>query len=125
MCEKLPQCCKGVTAAMTIVAKFYRLLFGKKCLSFNSNMEQTQPPITIGCCGFAEAQDKYFAEFPAIEIQQTFYQPPAVATARRWRETAPAGFCHQGLVTVGAMHSRSLFPVLTQSWPKRSGLVAD
>jgi uncharacterized protein YecE (DUF72 family) len=55
-------------------------------------MVTTQSPITIGCCGFAEAQDKYFAEFPAIEIQQTFYQPPEVETARRWREKAPADF---------------------------------
>jgi uncharacterized protein YecE (DUF72 family) len=51
-----------------------------------------KPPITIGCCGFAEMQDKYFAEFPAIEIQQTFYQPPGVETARRWREKAPVNF---------------------------------
>ncbi|MGH7456725.1 MAG: DUF72 domain-containing protein, partial [bacterium] len=51
-----------------------------------------KPPITIGCCGFTEAQDKYFAEFPAIEIQQTFYQPPEVETARRWREKASASF---------------------------------
>jgi uncharacterized protein YecE (DUF72 family) len=49
-------------------------------------------PITIGCCGFPESQNKYFAEFPAIEIQQTFYQPPRVETARRWREIAPADF---------------------------------
>ncbi|MCI0698019.1 DUF72 domain-containing protein [candidate division KSB1 bacterium] len=49
-------------------------------------------PITIGCCGFAEAQDKYFAEFPAMEIQQTFYQPPEVETARRWREKASGQF---------------------------------
>lgn len=49
-------------------------------------------PTTIGCCGFAEAQDKYFAEFAAIEIQQTFYQPPNAETARRWREKAPPQF---------------------------------
>jgi uncharacterized protein YecE (DUF72 family) len=49
-------------------------------------------PTTIGCCGFAEAQDKYFAEFAAIEIQQTFYQPPNLETARRWREKAPPHF---------------------------------
>ncbi|MDZ7361317.1 MAG: DUF72 domain-containing protein [candidate division KSB1 bacterium] len=51
-----------------------------------------KPPIAIGCCGFAESQDKYFAEFAAIEIQQTFYQPPGVETARRWREKAPPHF---------------------------------
>ncbi len=55
-------------------------------------MDRAKIPITIGCCGFAEAQDKYFAEFPAIEIQQTFYQPPEVETARRWREKAVVQF---------------------------------
>jgi uncharacterized protein YecE (DUF72 family) len=68
------------------------LLFGKNLLSFNSNMNRVQSPITIGCCGFAEAQEKYFAEFAVAEIQQTFYQPPGVETARRWREKAPPHF---------------------------------
>lgn len=30
----------------------------------------------VGCCGFGEAQQKYVAEFPVVEIQVTFYQPP-------------------------------------------------
>jgi uncharacterized protein YecE (DUF72 family) len=30
--------------------------------------------------------------FPVVEVQQTFYQPPQVATLRRWREEAPHGF---------------------------------
>lgn len=46
----------------------------------------------IGCCGFAEAQPRYFAEFKAIEIQQTFYQPPKLETAQRWRASAPPDF---------------------------------
>ncbi len=46
----------------------------------------------VGCCGWAESQSAYFAEFRAIEIQQSFYQPPRLSTARRWREAAPAGF---------------------------------
>jgi uncharacterized protein YecE (DUF72 family) len=56
------------------------------------NFAMAKFPIIVGCCGFAEAQDKYFAEFPAIEIQQTFYQPPEVETVRRWREKAPSQF---------------------------------
>jgi uncharacterized protein YecE (DUF72 family) len=55
-------------------------------------MDCATPSITIGCCGFAESQEKYFAEFPAIEIQQTFYHPPGIETVRRWREKAPADF---------------------------------
>jgi uncharacterized protein YecE (DUF72 family) len=30
--------------------------------------------------------------FPTIELQTTFYQPPAIPVARRWRSLAPAGF---------------------------------
>jgi uncharacterized protein YecE (DUF72 family) len=48
--------------------------------------------VWIGCCGFAEAQDKYFREFEAIEIQQTFYEPPRPATAARSRENAGPEF---------------------------------
>lgn len=46
----------------------------------------------IGCCGFAEAQRSYFAQFSLVEIQQTFYQPPQPATATRWRRSAPEDF---------------------------------
>ena len=46
----------------------------------------------IGCCGWSGAQAKYFADFPAIELQSTFYEPPSVALARQWRSRAPASF---------------------------------
>lgn len=48
--------------------------------------------LLVGCCGFAEAQKAYFEDFPVVEIQQTFYRPPQVKTARRWRAEAPEGF---------------------------------
>lgn len=48
--------------------------------------------IKVGCCGFGETQRKYFEEFPVIEIQITFYQPPRLETARGWREKAPENF---------------------------------
>jgi uncharacterized protein YecE (DUF72 family) len=53
---------------------------------------QDAPRIVVGCCGFATAQTQYFQEFEAIEIQQTFYQPPEPGTAARWREQAPPNF---------------------------------
>jgi uncharacterized protein YecE (DUF72 family) len=34
----------------------------------------------------------YVHEFPVVEVQQTFYQPPADATLLRWRRQAPPGF---------------------------------
>ncbi len=46
----------------------------------------------VGCCGWAEAQARYVRDFPVIEIQTTFYQPPGVSVARRWKALAPADF---------------------------------
>jgi uncharacterized protein YecE (DUF72 family) len=45
-----------------------------------------------GCCGWAAARAKYFREFPVVELQTTFYQPPSTDLAAKWREQAPAGF---------------------------------
>ncbi len=50
------------------------------------------PEIKVGCCGFATAQARYGQLFPAIEVQQTFYQPPQLATLDRWRATFPPDF---------------------------------
>jgi uncharacterized protein YecE (DUF72 family) len=46
----------------------------------------------IGCCGWAGSQPQYFSQFPVIEIQSTFYDPPASKVAARWRTFAPAEF---------------------------------
>lgn len=45
--------------------------------------------VKIGCCGFPVHRREYFRHFQVVEIQQSFYQPPRVETARRWREEAP------------------------------------
>ena len=45
-----------------------------------------------GCCGWAEKQSLYVSHFPVIEIQSTFYDPPAAKVAAKWRELAPPGF---------------------------------
>ncbi|HXF56011.1 MAG TPA: DUF72 domain-containing protein [Actinomycetota bacterium] len=50
--------------------------------------------VLVGCCGFPVRRDAYVAEFPVVEVQQTFYQLPSVSTARRWRDQAPPGFVH-------------------------------
>jgi uncharacterized protein YecE (DUF72 family) len=50
------------------------------------------PALKIGCCGFAGHQAAYFRDFRLVEVQQTFYDPPRVTTAERWRATAPADF---------------------------------
>jgi uncharacterized protein YecE (DUF72 family) len=46
----------------------------------------------VGLCGFTMSAREYFETFPVVEVQQTFYEPPALRTILRWREQAPAGF---------------------------------
>ncbi len=46
----------------------------------------------VGCCGWGEAKDKYFSHFPVVEVQHTFYEPPAVELASKWRALAPESF---------------------------------
>jgi len=48
--------------------------------------------VQIGCCGWPEARAKYYSHFPIIELQQTFYQPPSLERAQKWRQEAPANF---------------------------------
>ena len=47
------------------------------------------PQIKGGCCSFSMAQRDYFQRYQLIEIQQTFYQPPQLRTAEKWRASAP------------------------------------
>ena len=46
----------------------------------------------LGMCGFTIGAAAYFKRFPVVEVQQTFYDPPANATLEKWRRQAPAGF---------------------------------
>jgi uncharacterized protein YecE (DUF72 family) len=48
--------------------------------------------IKIGCCGFPVSRKRYFELFPVVEIQQTFYQPPQVSLAQKWKREAPVDF---------------------------------
>ena len=48
--------------------------------------------LRLGLCGWNGSQGAYFENFDCIEIQSTFYDPPAPQVARRWRTTAPSGF---------------------------------
>lgn len=46
----------------------------------------------VGLCGFTIGAAAYFETFPVVEVQQTFYDPPAPATLERWRAQAPPAF---------------------------------
>ncbi len=48
--------------------------------------------ILVGTCGFAESHGNTFKDFGIVEVQQTFYQPPRVATVERWHKEAPDDF---------------------------------
>jgi uncharacterized protein YecE (DUF72 family) len=48
--------------------------------------------IKIGCCGFPVNHQEYAARFHLVEIQKTFYQPPRLATAQKWRRERSPDF---------------------------------
>jgi uncharacterized protein YecE (DUF72 family) len=55
-------------------------------------MLQPARTVKIGLCGFTIAIVEYPRRFPVVEVQQTFYQPPAEAVLRRWRAAVPPDF---------------------------------
>lgn len=48
--------------------------------------------IKVGCCGFPMGRGRYFSQFKVVEVQNTFYKPPQVKTAEKWRDQAPPDF---------------------------------
>jgi len=48
--------------------------------------------VVIGCCGWPEARQRYFSHLGAVELQDTFYDPPSPQRASRLRQEAPPGF---------------------------------
>ena len=48
--------------------------------------------VLVGVCGFPEARVRLYRDLDLVEVQRTFYQPPAPETAARWRAEAPPGF---------------------------------
>ena len=48
--------------------------------------------VKTGLCGFTVGAAAYFETFGVVEVQQTFYDPPAPLTLERWRAQAPPDF---------------------------------
>jgi uncharacterized protein YecE (DUF72 family) len=46
----------------------------------------------IGTCGFGVAKAEYARMFSCVEVQNTFYEPPRLATLYRWRREVPPDF---------------------------------
>ena len=42
--------------------------------------------VRVGLCGFSMSMSRYPEHFPVVEVQNTFYDPPADATMTKWRE---------------------------------------
>src|SRR6476469_2441181 len=45
--------------------------------------------VKLGMCGYTIGAAAYFKQFRVVEIQQTFYDPPPLATIAKWRAGAP------------------------------------
>src|SRR6516225_10031473 len=48
--------------------------------------------VKVGCCGIPIGLSRYASTFDVVELQQTFYQPPAPSTLAQWNKKVPAGF---------------------------------
>ena len=48
--------------------------------------------VRVGLCGFTIGAAAYFETFGVVEVQQTFYDPPAPKVLERWRGQAPPDF---------------------------------
>ncbi len=85
--------------------------------------------VLVGTCGWGMAQEKYYAAFPLIELQQTFYRLVRPATAQRYRRQAPQGFCFtlkafQGITHPGNSPTYRRSP-LTPQQRQQAGLFRD
>ena len=46
----------------------------------------------VGLCGWTVSMASYVRRFPLVEVQHTFYEPPADALLARWRAQVPTRF---------------------------------
>jgi uncharacterized protein YecE (DUF72 family) len=48
--------------------------------------------VRVGLCGWTIARERYLRTYPLLEVQHTFYEPPADTLLRTWRKEAPSRF---------------------------------
>jgi uncharacterized protein YecE (DUF72 family) len=48
--------------------------------------------VRVGLCGWTTSMTSYVRRFPLVEVQHTFYEPPADPLLARWRAEVPTGF---------------------------------
>jgi uncharacterized protein YecE (DUF72 family) len=54
--------------------------------------EAASAAVRVGLCGWTIAKAAYVRRFPLVEVQHTFYEPPADALLTRWRAEVPSTF---------------------------------
>ena len=45
--------------------------------------------VRVGLCGWTISMERYVRQFPLVEVQHTFYEPPSDALLRKWRLQVP------------------------------------
>jgi uncharacterized protein YecE (DUF72 family) len=58
----------------------------------SSSTRAGTPRLRVGCCALGPRPDHYFRRHSALELQQSFFEPPRAAALGRLREQAPPGF---------------------------------
>lgn len=48
--------------------------------------------VIVGCCGFPSSRREYYVSFEAVELQDTFYNPPDLEKLKKLRDEAPENF---------------------------------
>jgi uncharacterized protein YecE (DUF72 family) len=76
-------------------------------------------PWLVGTCGFQKARRRHYESLDAVEVQQTFYDPPPPERLEAWAREAPEGFVFTVkawmLITHG--YNRMLWRRLRRSLP--------
>jgi uncharacterized protein YecE (DUF72 family) len=48
--------------------------------------------VRVGLCGWTMSMSRYVLQFPIVEVQHTFYEPPSDQLLKRWRASVPPRF---------------------------------
>ena len=79
--------------------------------------------VLVGTCGFSRSRRLIFRDLDAVEVQQTFYDPPESKTLQRLRSEAPPGFefTMKAWMLVTHPYNRMLWKRLKRSVPGDPG----
>lgn len=87
--------------------------YGKKKDRFILGFYRRDHVLYIGCCGWCMARSRYYSAFNAVELQDTFYNPPDPERLSRLRREAPEGFAFSMKAWQAVTH-----PLDSPTWKK-------